>query len=62
MEKQDLNHLHAFWNYIQVVFEEELYSGLDSAEEGRVQDLYSKLKHYYDSTLAISKKVDEMFN
>jgi len=62
MEKQDLSHLHAYWNYIQIVFNEELASGLDSAEEGRVQDLYGKLRHYYESTLAISKKVDKIFN
>jgi len=62
MEKQDLNYLHAYWNYIQAVFNEELASGLDGAEEGRVQDLYSKLRHFYESTLTLSKKVDEMFD
>jgi hypothetical protein len=59
--KEDLGHLHAFMSYINLVFEEELHSGLDGAEESRVQDLYNKLKHYYDTTLAISKKVDDMF-
>lgn len=61
MEKQDLSYLHAYWSYIQAVFEEELHSGLDSAEEGRVQDLYGKLRKYYENTLTLSKKVDEMF-
>jgi hypothetical protein len=62
MEKQDLGHLHAYWSYIQNIFENELDQGLDGAEEARVRELYEKLRHYYESTLSISKKVDEMFN
>jgi hypothetical protein len=59
--KTDLSYLHAYWNYIQAVFEEELASGLDSAEEGRVQDLYKKLKDFYVKTKDLSDKVDSMF-
>jgi hypothetical protein len=57
--KEDLRHLHAYWNVIQVTFEQELDQGLDGAEEARIREIYNKLKHYYDTTLIISKKVDE---
>jgi len=60
-EKEDLRHLHAYWRYIQIIFEQELAQGLDGAEEAKIRELYQKLKYYYDTTLSISKKIDELF-
>jgi len=59
--KEDLRHLHAYWRHIQIIFEQELDKGLDGAEEARIREIYQKLKHYYDTTLSISKKIDEHF-
>ena len=60
-QKEDLRHLHAYWRYIQIIFEKELDQGLDGAEEVRVRELYRKLKYYYETTLQISKNIDELF-
>ena len=58
---RDLYSLHIFWEHTRFVFEKELASGLSGSEEAIVRELYNKLKNFYDASLVISEKVDEMF-
>ena len=58
--KADLSFHHAFWNQIQIVLEWELVSATDEQKE-TIQNIRTSLKNYYDSTQAISKKIDDIF-
>jgi len=58
---EDLSHLHAYWRVIQSTFERTLDEGLSGSEEAIVREIYDDLKHYYETTLLISKKIDKMF-
>lgn len=46
---------HVLWNHVQMV----LTKKLDNKE---VAEIYKELKHFYDTSLVISDKMDELFS
>ena len=46
---------HVLWNHVNMVLSKKL----DNKE---VEEIYNELKHFYDTSLIISDKVDRLFS